>query len=151
MAVEKVREHRGLLTDSEDLPRQDKADLAAAFQFSAIRHLEQRLNRAILLLKARPGCEGLSRLVLVGGVAANAAVRSSLTTLAHSHSWTVTIPPPPLCTDNGVMAAWAGIEKFRAGMSDKVDRDQEVYARFPFANVTRVEAEERGEREVAAR
>jgi len=24
-------------------------------------------------------------------------------------------PPPALCTDNGVMAAWAGIEKLNAG------------------------------------
>ncbi|CAG8768153.1 11047_t:CDS:1, partial [Acaulospora morrowiae] len=27
-------------------------------------------------------------------------------------------PPPRLCTDNGVMIAWAGVERFRVGLMD---------------------------------
>ena len=30
-------------------------------------------------------------------------------------------PPPALCTDNGVMVAWAGIEKIKLGISDSID------------------------------
>ena len=30
-------------------------------------------------------------------------------------------PPPGLCTDNGVMVAWAGIEKINLGISDSID------------------------------
>ena len=29
-------------------------------------------------------------------------------------------PPPGLCTDNGVMVAWAGIEKINLGISDEI-------------------------------
>lgn len=39
-------------------------------------------------------------------------------------------PPPALCTDNGVMAAWAGIEKLCMGVSDDPS-EQEVVARWP--------------------
>ena len=31
------------------------------------------------------------------------------------------VPPPALCTDNGAMIAWAGIERWRRGMSDGLD------------------------------
>lgn len=39
-------------------------------------------------------------------------------------------PPPSLCTDNGVMAAWAGIEKLKMGISNEIN-NQEVVARWP--------------------
>ena len=45
-------------------------------------------------------------------------------------TWQLVCPPPSLCTDNGVMAAWAGIEKLSKGVSDPV-QDQEPVARWP--------------------
>jgi tRNA A37 threonylcarbamoyltransferase TsaD len=39
-------------------------------------------------------------------------------------------PPPSLCTDNGVMVAWAGIEKLNNGISDPIE-NQECIARWP--------------------
>ena len=30
-------------------------------------------------------------------------------------------PPPNLCTDNGAMIAWAGVERLRLGMIDRLD------------------------------
>jgi N6-L-threonylcarbamoyladenine synthase len=30
-------------------------------------------------------------------------------------------PPPGLCTDNGAMIAWAGIERLRLGLTDGLD------------------------------
>jgi len=89
------------------------------------KHLEQRVRRAI---ESQPS---VNKLVVVGGVAANAAIRSSLTGVADKYGWDIFIPPSRLCTDNGVMVAWAGIEKFKRGYSDE-PRTQEVYARFPF-------------------
>ncbi|MHA1544722.1 MAG: tRNA (adenosine(37)-N6)-threonylcarbamoyltransferase complex transferase subunit TsaD, partial [Alphaproteobacteria bacterium] len=38
-------------------------------------------------------------------------------------------PPPWLCTDNGVMIAWAGIEKFKLNKGDPLDTS--VRARWP--------------------
>jgi N6-L-threonylcarbamoyladenine synthase len=42
------------------------------------------------------------------------------------------VPPPRLCTDNGVMVAWSAVEKLKLGFSDAV-ADQDVYARWPFS------------------
>eukprot|EP01038_Epipyxis_sp_PR26KG_P004396 gene4396-6217_t len=39
-------------------------------------------------------------------------------------------PPPSLCTDNGVMAAWAGIEKLKLNISNEII-DQEPVPRWP--------------------
>ncbi len=39
-------------------------------------------------------------------------------------------PPPALCTDNGVMTAWAGVELFSAGVSHEA-QGQDVIARWP--------------------
>lgn len=40
------------------------------------------------------------------------------------------VPPARLCTDNGVMVAWAAVERLREGMSNNAE-EQEVYARLP--------------------
>ena len=134
MAVMKMKELRSL-TDDEELDEQDKANLAASFQASAIKHLEQRLNRAITQLRIQEPQSNvkIDKLVVVGGVAANKAIRASLSRICEKHEWEFYVPPPRLCTDNGVMAAWAGVEKLKCGVSD-VAEEQEVYARYPFAS-----------------
>jgi N6-L-threonylcarbamoyladenine synthase len=42
----------------------------------------------------------------------------SLEALAASYGLPLICPPPKLCTDNGVMIAWAGIERYQAGLID---------------------------------
>jgi hypothetical protein len=39
-------------------------------------------------------------------------------------------PPPALCTDNGVMAAWAGVEKLLHGWSDALEPQAEPITRW---------------------
>ena len=46
-----------------------------------------------------------------GGVACNQLVRRQLQALASSSGVELIVPPQRLCTDNGVMVAWAGIER----------------------------------------
>lgn len=46
------------------------------------------------------------------------------------HDTNLIFPPPNLCTDNGVMVAWAGIEKLNQGISDSIE-DQIAHARWP--------------------
>jgi N6-L-threonylcarbamoyladenine synthase len=60
-------------------------------------------------------------LVVAGGVAANRAVRGALETLAAAHGLPFVAPPLWLCTDNAAMIAWAGAERFAAGMTDPLD------------------------------
>jgi N6-L-threonylcarbamoyladenine synthase len=72
----------------------------------------------------------MDALVVVGGVAANQDLRQRLQELAASvGEWRAVFPPPELCTDNGVMCAWAGVEKLLRGLSDPLDG--EVRAKWP--------------------
>lgn len=53
-----------------------------------------------------------------GGVASNQYVRSRLKYVAEKNGIRLVCPPPKLCTDNGVMVAWTGIEHFKLGRFD---------------------------------
>lgn len=41
-----------------------------------------------------------------------------LEVLANAYDLPLICPPPQLCTDNGVMIAWAGLERLQAGLID---------------------------------
>jgi N6-L-threonylcarbamoyladenine synthase len=138
-AAEKLAVERGVET-TEELPVEDKANIAASFQNVAIRHIEMRLNRAMDLLEP----EGIRTLAVVGGVAANTELRTRLQAVcanrgrngppeAEQQPWTMLVPPPRLCTDQGSMSAWAGVERIMVGSSDD-PTIQEVHARYPFSS-----------------
>jgi len=141
-----VEERAGLL------PSRVRADLAASFQRVAIAHLTDRLHRALDWCQeaaegaeaeaaegldgeagraAGPGAAGggggfvVSSLAVVGGVAANQAVRAALEGVCSERGIKLVAPPPRLCTDNGVMVAWAGIEKLLLGVSDPIEVEGE--------------------------
>ncbi|KAL2651180.1 hypothetical protein R1flu_019308 [Riccia fluitans] len=100
------------MASAED--RKIRADIAASFQRVAVQHLEDKCRRAIEW--ARRLAPSLSSLVVSGGVASNQTVRAKLGALASELDLQLVCPPPRLCTDNGVMVAWAGVEHFRLGM-----------------------------------
>mmetsp|Transcript_3677 Transcript_3677/g.8766 ORF Transcript_3677/g.8766 Transcript_3677/m.8766 type:complete len:490 (+) Transcript_3677:189-1658(+) len=127
-AAEKLTVERGLETVLE-LSREDKADLAASFQNVAIKHLEQRLIRAMKLMQD----ENINTLAVVGGVAANQELRRRLQTMCDDKDWSMVVPPPRLCTDQGAMASWAAVERLRLGSSDDPSK-QDIFARYPFAS-----------------
>jgi tRNA A37 threonylcarbamoyltransferase TsaD len=129
-AAEKLAVERGVATIDE-LSREDKANIAASFQNVAIRHIEQRLDRAMTVLEGED--DGIRSLAVVGGVAANTELRTRLEKLCSDRQdpWKMFVPPPRLCTDQGSMSAWAAIERLMKGSSDQ-PKDHEVYARYPF-------------------
>lgn len=103
----------------ETLTEQHVADLAAAFQEAAGDVLKDRCANAIDAFRAlHPKGDTL---VIAGGVAANQTVRQHLKELAEKHGLRLIAPPPKLCTDNGAMIAWAGIERLRLGLVDAFD------------------------------
>ena len=60
-------------------------------------------------------------LVAAGGVAANETLRKRLEATAGAAGFAFFAPPQRLCTDNGAMIAWAGIERLRLGLTDALD------------------------------
>ncbi|XP_075510873.1 putative tRNA N6-adenosine threonylcarbamoyltransferase, mitochondrial isoform X2 [Primulina tabacum] len=56
--------------------------------------------------------------VVSGGVASNQHVRARLNEVVGRTGLQLVCPPPSLCTDNGVMIAWTGIEHFQMGRYD---------------------------------
>lgn len=90
-------------------------DIAASFQQAVVDCLVDRTRRAI----AR--APGATALVVAGGVAANRSIRTALERLAHENDLPFSAPPLWLCTDNGAMIAWAGAERFAAGLTDPLD------------------------------
>jgi N6-L-threonylcarbamoyladenine synthase len=89
---------------------QVRADIAASFQRVAVTHLRDRCRRAIEW--ATEDFPDIQRFVVAGGVAANSELRSALELVTGSAGLTLVCPPPLLCTDNGIMVAWAGIERW---------------------------------------
>ena len=74
----------------------------------------QLIDRSRIALAA---CPEATSFVVAGGVAANGAIRAALTGLAAAFEKSFVAPPLWLCTDNGAMIAWAGVERFAAGLS----------------------------------
>ena len=78
-----------------------------------------KLEKAIKYFKANYP-DG-NDLVVAGGVAANSYLRMALERLAKNNKLTFAAPPIRYCTDNGVMIAWAGLERFQKGLTNSLD------------------------------
>ena len=110
-----------LLVESLPHPLSDRdvADVCAAFQAAVAESIGDRTRRAIAQF-TRAWPEG-RHLVVAGGVAANSALRAMLERVAGQGGLTFLAPPLKLCTDNAAMIAWAGVERFRLGLTDTLD------------------------------
>lgn len=108
---------RQAATGIAPLSRSDVDDIAASFQQAIVETLGDRVSRSLERFRAE--FPGIARpaLVVAGGVAANRAIRAALESLCRDNGFVLTAPPPELCTDNGVMVAWAGLERLTAGLA----------------------------------
>ena len=98
----------------------DVADLCASFQAAVADVVEDRMRVGLKLFRERLGAAPRA-VVVAGGVAANAALRDVLARLCAGAGLPMVAPPQNLCTDNGAMIAWAGIERLRLGLTDRLD------------------------------
>jgi len=96
--VKKFEEKK--IADSTEVA-QFQADLARSFVDAIVAVLVSKSEKAL----KQTGCK---HLVLAGGVGANMQLRNALDEKAKKHSFEVHYPPLELCTDNGVMIAFAG-------------------------------------------
>jgi N6-L-threonylcarbamoyladenine synthase len=115
-----------LLTMAEAV---EQADLAASFQAAVIDILIDRTQNALAMFRRDFPHAEAPAFVLGGGVAANGAIRTALGGLAAEEGFAFKVPPVHLCTDNGAMVAWAGIERAALGQFDPLDAP--ARARWP--------------------
>jgi len=99
------------------LSEQEKADLALAFHECVAEILIDRLTHALGMIDT----SNISTLVVAGGVAANQYLCRELKTFCATKDLTMVAPPIKLCTDNGAMIAWAGVEKLQRGEVHNMD------------------------------
>ncbi|MEQ9115363.1 MAG: tRNA (adenosine(37)-N6)-threonylcarbamoyltransferase complex transferase subunit TsaD, partial [Rickettsiales bacterium] len=88
-----------------------KQNICYSFQIAVSEMIKDRLKKAFLMITDKKLLEH-RMLVVSGGAASNKFLRSQILEVAKENSFTVVFPPISLCTDNGVMVAWLGVEKY---------------------------------------
>ncbi|MEL7154232.1 MAG: tRNA (adenosine(37)-N6)-threonylcarbamoyltransferase complex transferase subunit TsaD, partial [Pseudomonadota bacterium] len=111
-----VRARDELVAAQGGLKRQDLSDLCAGFQRAVAEVLAIKSRRAMEQFGADAPDTQTPVLAVAGGVAANTELRAVLETEAQQAGFQLVAPPLKLCTDNGAMIAWAGLERFEAGL-----------------------------------
>ncbi|GEK72812.1 tRNA N6-adenosine threonylcarbamoyltransferase [Halomonas halophila] len=96
-----------------------RADVARAFEEAVVDTLVIKCRRAL-------DQTGLKRLVVAGGVSANARLRERLGLETAKRSAEVFYPRGRFCTDNGAMIAYVGAQRLLAGEHDTVGQMQAV-------------------------
>jgi len=113
--LHQLQQHPEILTDAGA-----QRDLAAGFQAAVVDSLTSRVWLALTQ-------EGCTRLVVCGGVAANARLRQVLQEHAQGAGVELFLPPPALCTDNAAMVAALGYRLLLAGQ--RLDLTGDVFSR----------------------
>lgn len=90
---------------------QDLADLCASYQEAIADVLWHKTQKALTQ-------EGISHLVLTGGVAANSRIRQIFQEQGNECGLQVYLPSKSLCTDNAAMIACAGYRHWQRGARD---------------------------------
>ena len=94
--------------DVKNIPQNEINDIAASFQFAVVKALIKTTEKALKNFN-------VNSISLVGGVAANKALRDSMIKLAGSYNKKIVIPELEFCGDNAAMIAFRGARLFEAG------------------------------------
>lgn len=91
-------------------------DVAASFQQAVVDVLVENTIKAARMKR-------VSRVLIAGGVAANRTLQRQMKERGEAAGFTVSAPPPKLCTDNAAMAASAAFFNFEEGLRDGLQMD----------------------------
>lgn len=100
-----------LKTRDREQVENHRADIAASFQEAVVDMLVAPSIKAAT-------ANGVGRIVLSGGVAANSRLREKMKAMAEAEGLQVFYPAPKFCTDNGAMIALAGYHSLKRGKRD---------------------------------
>ena len=100
-------------TNKDEIDETFINDFCASFQSAVVDCITNRLTNA--LKDERVKNANPKTMVVAGGVAKNSAIRAAMEELAKQSNMLFAAPPMNLCTDNGAMIAWAGLENYRIG------------------------------------
>nr|XP_022308729.1 probable tRNA N6-adenosine threonylcarbamoyltransferase, mitochondrial [Crassostrea virginica] len=107
-------------------------DFCASLQYVMAFQIGRRLQRAFVYCEIKNLLPSHPTLVVSGGVASNQYFRHCLRHVCDMNSATLICPPQELCTDNGIMVAWNGVEKLKVGRGISKDpQSEEFRARSP--------------------
>ena len=84
------------------------ADIAASFQHTVV---EVLVSKTMALAKA----EGITKIALAGGVAANSGLCEGMSKACEQHGYTLYHPNKILCTDNAAMIGSAAYYEYLRG------------------------------------
>ena len=94
--------------ESKNIPENELNDIAASFQYAVVKALIKNAEKALNNFE-------VTSLSLVGGVAANKALREAVLSLGKKYNKKVIIPNIEYCGDNAAMIAFRGLTLFEAG------------------------------------
>jgi N6-L-threonylcarbamoyladenine synthase len=106
--------------DSLDLNEKNISDICASFQKTVANVLNNRLEIAFQKYIDINGNNNRS-IAIAGGVAANKYLISNITNIANKYNFNLFSPTIGLCTDNAAMIAWAGIERYKLGLTNNLN------------------------------
>lgn len=110
---------RKVILENEGVCPVFQADFCASFQKTIGDIIVDRCRHAFTMaLEKKPE---INNLVLAGGVAANQYFRQCLKACATERGVSFITPPGSLCTDNGAMVAWAGVERLKKDLVGSLD------------------------------
>ena len=90
---------------------EDRNDIAASFQFAAVKALTRNMKRALEKYN-------VMSISVVGGVAANSYLKSEVIKLANEYGKGIVIPELQFCGDNAAMIAFRGKSLYENGVRD---------------------------------
>uniref|UniRef100_A0A1B6DRA7 N(6)-L-threonylcarbamoyladenine synthase n=2 Tax=Clastoptera arizonana TaxID=38151 RepID=A0A1B6DRA7_9HEMI len=110
-------------------------NICASFQLCVTKHICHRVQRAIEFVKLKQLIPKTNQImVMSGGVACNSFISRAVGIVCRETKFQLRVPPPHLCTDNGIMIAWNGAEKWSMQKdvysSDNLD-DIDIESRCP--------------------